>query len=515
MEPSLDQVIKTLQDMRGRLPSSPDVPTWEAVADLLPLVYWESDSQGRLLKLQGPSQELFGAPAADWLGKRLETLWHAEQLEPNLASWHDRLVSRADSSQTLWLRLSVGETVNAAGVTTGYRGLIIDCTSQQRAAEVQLMETQQLIGSLHLQQKHIQQQQLASRQREAFALVFSREVRTLMHRMLGLLAMVRQKPNAQSLDALQVSLEHLLALSGPLQDALGPGWTTTPSPVEFDLHDTVVEVARWLDSEARAKVIEVHCTISDSIPRRLFGDVVKLRQILLQLLDNAVKFSAGDVIVDVSGGTEVRFCIQDTGPGMSPEKIEGLFRGSLLEGELPTTGLGIKLARHLVELLGGKIWVDSQPEQGASFCFSLPFTATGPQATTATAPPESGRLRVLLAEDDAICQKVALRMLNGMGHRVDIVASGLDVLETLQRGTYDVILLDVEMPGLDGLETAREIHQRFTPVPYLIALTAGNSAADRRKVMLAGIQDFLAKPLRAEELADALTQIHSHKQEGV
>ena len=490
MEPSLDHVIKSLQD-------------------LLPLVYWESDGQGRLLNLQGSCQELFGAPAGDWLGKRLETLWQSEQLEPNLASWHDRVVS----SEQLWLRLSVGETVNAAGVTTGYRGLIIDCTSQQRAAEVQLLETQQLIGSLQLQQKHIEQQQLASRQREAFALVFSREVRTLMHRMLGLLAMVRQKPQAQSLDALQVSLEHLLALSGPLQDALGPGWTVTASPVEFDLHHTVVEVARWLESEARAKVIEVHCAISDSIPRRLFGDVVKLRQILLHLLDNAVKFSSGDVIVDVSGGTEVRFCIQDTGPGMSAEKIESLFGGSLLEGELPTTGLGIKLARHLVELLGGKIWVDSQPGLGTSFFFSLPFAATGAQAS-APVSPESGRLRVLLAEDDAICQKVALRMLNGLGHRVDIVPSGLDVLDALQRGTYDVILLDVEMPGLDGLETARQIHERFTPVPYMIALTAGNSAADRRKVMLAGIQDFLAKPLRAEELADAFTQIHSHKQEG-
>lgn len=370
------------------------------------------------------------------------------------------------------------------------------------------MEVQQLLATLEYQQKLLQRHALEERQRQAFALIFSREVRTLLHRMLGLLSMVRQRPQAQSLDALQVSLEHLLALAGPLQDSLGPDWSSEAQSVEFDPHQSVAEVAHWLEGEARAKVIEIHCNVSDSIPRRLQGDLVKLRLILLQLLDNAVKFSAGDVIVDVTGGTELRFCVQDTGPGMSPEKIESLFQGSLLEGEMPTTGLGIRLARHLVEILGGKIWVDSQPEAGTSFFFSLKFQAPGSQPSSRTVTDENGRMRVLLAEDDAICQRVALRILNSRGHRVDIVSNGLDVLEALQRGTYDVVLLDVEMPGLDGLETARQIQQRFTPAPYLIALTAGNSAADRRKVMLAGMQDFLAKPLRAEELDDAFTQIH-------
>ncbi|MFN8607413.1 MAG: response regulator [Vulcanimicrobiota bacterium] len=372
------------------------------------------------------------------------------------------------------------------------------------------LEVQQLLATLEYQQQQLQRQALEERQRQAFALVFSREVRTLMHRMLGLLNMVRQRPQSQSLDALQVSLEHLLALSGPLQEALGPTWSSESQKVEFDPHQTVAEVARWLEGEARAKVIEIHCNLADSVPHRLYGDVVKLRQILLQLLDNAVKFSAGDVIVDVSGRGPLLFCVQDTGPGMSTEKIESLFRGSLLEGELPTTGLGIKLARHLVELLGGRIWADSQLGRGTSFFFQLEFSSQGPQLESApVAGPESGRMRVLLAEDDAVCQRVALRILNSRGHRVDIVSNGLDVLEALQRGEYDVVLLDVEMPGLDGLETARQIHQRFTPAPYLIALTAGNSAADRRKVMLAGMQDFLAKPLRAEELDDAFTQIHS------
>ncbi|MBS2040169.1 response regulator [bacterium] len=371
------------------------------------------------------------------------------------------------------------------------------------------LEVQQLLSTLEFQQKQIQRHALEARQRQAFALIFSREVRTLIHRMLGLLAMVRQRPQAQSLDALQVSLEHLLALAGPLQDSLGPGWTSEAQKAEFDPHQTVAEVVEWLSGEARAKVIEIHCNVSDSVPRRLYGDVVKLRLILLQLLDNAVKFSAGDVIVDVSGRTELRFCIQDTGPGMTAEKIEQLFQGTLLEGELPTTGLGIKLARHLVELLDGKMWADSELEAGTSFFFSLEFSLPGPQSAPKAAIADNGRMRVLLAEDDAVCQRVALRILNSRGHRVDIVSNGLDVLEALQRGTYDVVLLDVEMPGLDGLETARQIHQRFTPAPYLIALTAGNSAADRRKVMLAGMQDFLAKPLRAEELDDAFTQINS------
>ncbi|MCW5872355.1 MAG: response regulator [Candidatus Eremiobacteraeota bacterium] len=484
MEPSLDQVIQTLQELRARLQASH-----------LPMMYFESDERGCLLRLEGEVELLLGSPATVWLGKRLESLWQSGPWETSPASLHNQVVTREETRQRFWVRLADSQA--------GYRGVLLDCSQQQ----VHDLEAGQLLLTLQQQQKQLSELELAVRQRQAFALVFSREVRTLVHRMLGLLEMVRHKPQPQSLDGLQVSLEHLLALSGPLQDALGPAWTVEPQPVEFDLHQTVAQVAAWLNSEARAKVIEIHCTVSDSIPRRLLGDVVKLRQILLQLLDNAVKFTAGDVIVDVSGSSEVLFCIQDTGPGMSAAKIESLFQGSLLSGDLPTTGLGIKLARHLVELLRGKIWVDSQPEVGTSFYFSLNFATQGP-APVLSAPPESGRLRVLLAEDDAVCQKVALRILNSMGHRVDIVSNGLDVLEVLQRGVYDVVLLDVEMPALDGLETARQIHRRFTPAPYLIALTAGNSAADRRKVMLAGMQDFLAKPLRAEELADALTQIH-------
>lgn len=466
----------------------------ESFRDLLSLLYFEANPQGRLTLLEGDVEKLLGTEAHIWLGRRLESLWQSEPLNAPLTALHDRVVTRNEGAQRFWLRVVECEA--------GIRGLIQDCTEQQAAGS----GVDQL---LQVQQGQIAQLELASRQRQAFALVFSREVRGLMQRMLGLLGTVRQKPQKQSLDALQVSVEHLLALSGPLRDALGPNWSVEPQTVEFDLHQAVAEVVSWLNSEARAKVIEIHTTISDSIPRHLLGDVVKLRQILLQLLDNAVKFSAGDVIVDVSGSSEVRFCIQDTGPGLSEEKIESLFQGSLFADELPTTGLGIKLARHLVEVMGGEIWVESQPDTGTSFYVSLKFSEVGAASTTPAASADAGRLRVLLAEDDAICQKVALRILNSMGHRVDIVSNGVDVLEALQRGTYDVVLLDVEMPELDGLETAREIHQRFAPPPYLIALTAGNSAADRRKVMLAGMQDFLAKPLRAEELADALTQIHS------
>lgn len=491
MEPSLDQVIQTLQELRGRLPAGSEA------CDLLPLLTFECDEQGRLIRLEGDTEILLGSPADFWLGKPLEKLWQSEPLETPVAALHNRVVTRGESQQRFWLRLDTA--------AEGQRGVLLDCTHQQTTD----LQADQLLAALQQQQKQLAQLELALRQRQAFALVFSREVRTLMHRMLGLLGMVRQRPQSQSLDALQGSLEHLLALSGPLQDALGPNWTSEPQAVEFDLRQTVTEVVTWLNSEARAKVIEIHTTMSESVPGRLYGDVVKLRQILLQLLDNAVKFSAGDVVVDVSGGSEIRFCVQDTGPGMSAEKIESLFQGSLLSGELPTTGLGIKLARHLVEVLGGKIWVDSRPEQGTSFFFTLKFAPQSVTAGVSSSLPETGRLRVLLAEDDAICQKVALRILSSMGHRVDIVSTGLDVLEALQRGTYDLLLLDVEMPGLDGLETARQVHQRFTPAPYMIALTAGNSAADRRKVMLAGMQDFLAKPLRAEELADALTQIHS------
>jgi signal transduction histidine kinase/BarA-like signal transduction histidine kinase len=485
------------------------VSPWETVTSLIPMIYWETDRDGRLRRILGACEELLQEGAAQMLGRKIHTLWPHET--DDLAGWHDRVVCHTHGGQETWLRMAVAE------MDHGYRGLLIDCTGQQKAAQIQFWEREQLSATVSELQDQLNRIKLQNRYQEAFALAFGRELRTLMHRLLGLLSMLRQQPLQRAQEnhaqAIQSCLEHLLALAEPMQESLGRGWAVEKKSANFEVRALLDEVTRWMSAELESKKIALKIAVAASIPQWLHGDVVKLRQTLLQLLDNAIKFSDdGEVVVELTGHKEVRFCVRDSGRGMSQEKLESLFRDNLLEGDLTSVGLGLKLARYLVEQMGGKIWADSMPQQGTSIYFSLRLHEGAAESSSPPAPPDKGGgLCILLAEDDAISQKVTLRSLTQMGHRVDIVSSGLDVLAALQRSTYDVVLLDVEMPGLDGLETARQIHQRFTPTPYLIALTAGNSAADRRKVMLAGIHDYLAKPLRPQELADALTQAHSSR----
>ena len=512
MEESLDRAIEILVDLRDRLPEATTESPWDTISSLIPMVYWETDRVGRLRKVLGACEELLQEGAAQLLGRKIQTLWPDEQ--DDLVNWHERVVCHARSGQETWLRLAVLEMEH------GYRGLMIDCTRPQRSMQIQHLEREQLSATVQDLQQHLSQLKLQNRYQKAFAVAFGREIRTLMHRALGLLTMVgplsgaKTRSQSDTIGAIQSCLEHLLQLAEPLQESLGKGWGLVRNAADFDIRAMVSEVAAWMAAELEAKGVQLEINVAPSIPQRVHGEVAKLRQTLLQLIDNAVKFSdGGEVFVELTGHKEVRFCIRDSGLGISSEKLEGLFRESLLEGDLASVGVGLKIARYLVEQMGGKIWTDSRPGQGTSIYFSLRLDEAAGELTVAApaAPSRTGALMILLAEDDAISQKVTLRSLTQMGHKVDIVASGLDVLQALQRATYDVVLLDVEMPGLDGLETAREIHRRFIPSPYLIALTAGNSAADRRKVMLAGMHDYLAKPLRPQELADALTQAHSSR----
>lgn len=495
---SLDQVIQALVELRDQVPEvhSP----WESVTELVPCVYWETDVEGRFRRLQGACEELLREGAAQLLGRKIHSLWPDQEVD--LIQWHEKVLPGPCHLKAF-----------VASTESGYRGLFLDWTEVQRGYEVHNLEQGQWSHSLNELQSEFNSLRQQLRYQQAFALAYGRELRTLMHRALGLLSMVKSQAltpvQQKSTESISQCLEHLIHLAHPLEESLGRGWTQSGSLESFDLRQLISEVSGWIEAEAAARQVEMKISVSDSIPCPLRGDAGRIRQTLFQLLDHAVKYSDGGTVqLEVTGQKEVRFCVRDSGPGISQEKLERLLEEDLLAGDTTSVGVGLKLVRYLVDAMGGKVWVDQQGSRGTSVFFSLHLEPETPSPSQkADSSPEVRPLMVLVAEDDAISQKVTLRCLHQMGHKVDIVSSGLGVLEALQRATYDVVLLDVEMPGLDGLETARQIHQRFTPVPYLIALTAGTSAADRRRVMQAGIQDYLSKPLRSHELADALTQV--------
>ncbi len=262
------------------------------------------------------------------------------------------------------------------------------------------------------------------------------------------------------------------------------------------------------------------------MPSLVLGDGARLRQILVNLLGNAVKFTEkGEVAVtaDASpaadGALELAFSVRDTGIGIPPDRLDRLFR--------PGTGLGLVISRELCERMGGSIGVESRPGSGSTFRFTVrvrpaagaavaaPLHGAGPAGTVpargdpASARARRERLRILVAEDNPMNREVARRMLESLGCGADFAEDGLAAVAREASAEFDVVFLDLHMPGFDGLEVARRIRGRAGSGrrPRLIALTASALQGDREASAAAGMEGFLAKPLRMEELRDVLDGI--------
>jgi CheY-like chemotaxis protein len=250
---------------------------------------------------------------------------------------------------------------------------------------------------------------------------------------------------------------------------------------------------------------------------------VRIRQILLNLLGNAIKFTEnGEVKISVSsfqkddGYWEVLLSVEDTGIGISPEAISKLF-SPFTQAESSTTrrfggtGLGLTISRSLVELMGGKIWAESSPGEGSTFyvLLSLKEASLAPHEIICVpnATVQRKILKVLLAEDNMINQQVILKMLHRLGHEADSAVDGKAAVEAAINGKYDLILMDVQMPVMDGLEATRNIRRLLAGRPKIIALTASALKEDREKCLQAGMNDFLSKPIRLQDLKVALEAI--------
>ena len=302
--------------------------------------------------------------------------------------------------------------------------------------------------------------------------------------------------------------------------------------LDFSLHGLLDEIADLLTISARAKGLQFSCTIASGTPDLLHGDSARLRQVLLNLVGNGIKFTAiGEVIVHVSritasaNGTVLRFSVRDTGIGIQADKQVLLFE-KFSQVDASTTrhyggsGLGLAISKQLVGLMEGEIGVSSVVGQGSEFWFTACFatalrsvpaalSAPVPQpAPSALIPGHWPSLRVLLAEDNLINQKVAAGFLRNMGLPVDVVADGRKAVDAMATTAYDLVLMDMQMPGMDGLEATRLIRAAHTGASHLrlpiIAMTANAMQKDREKCLEAGMDDYLVKPVAPESLAHML-----------
>ncbi|WP_428569621.1 MAG: response regulator [Solidesulfovibrio sp. DCME] len=298
----------------------------------------------------------------------------------------------------------------------------------------------------------------------------------------------------------------------------------------FDLHDTVEEAVSVFRPLAAKKGLALEYRLLGDLPRALVGDASRLRQILINLVGNAVKFTdSGSVILAVSAGeagpagrTQLRFAVRDTGIGIPRDKIKAIFDSFTQADVSPArryqgAGLGLAIVRHLVEMQGGHYGVESEEGQGSVFSFVLDFALPAeaqPETAVARpapqAPPATRPLTVLLAEDNPINQIYAQELLEADGHGVVVAHTGRRALEWLRRRHFDVVLMDIQMPEMDGLEATRAIRSDqsgdFDPDIPIVALTAHALKGDREAFLRAGMNEYLSKPVSPESLAAALAR---------
>jgi CheY-like chemotaxis protein len=277
---------------------------------------------------------------------------------------------------------------------------------------------------------------------------------------------------------------------------------------------------------ASEKSLKLGYSIEDDTPALILGDPTRLQQILINLLNNAVKFTEkGEIMISVSSirldndSHEIHFAVKDTGIGIPEDKMDRLFQPFSQVDASTTrrfggTGLGLAISKKLVEMMGGKIWIESEVSKGSTFHFTIQVKSTLKTPTDTQKSVslfEAGiqensdyDLHILLAEDNTVNQMVTQKMLKKLGYKADVVANGIEVLQALEHQTYDVILMDILMPEMDGLEATRAIRKRCPDRPKIIAMTASALVGAREMCIAAGMDGYISKPIKIEELSAAL-----------
>lgn len=384
----------------------------------------------------------------------------------------------------------------------------------------------------------------AAEAKSAFLANMSHEIRTPLNAVIAMTGLLLDRPTLSSEDrdcvqTIRTSGNALLSIVNSVLDfsKIESGKAEIRRE-PFELRRCVEEAIEMVQPQAAAKRLPVSFSIAANTPNRWIGDAGRLRQVLVNLLGNAVKFTdSGSISVSVTvepstiseRSRRICFSVRDTGIGIPPDLFHQLFISfSQIDNKRARrrggTGLGLAICRQLVELMGGTISVDSAPGKGSDFKFdivaeisdmSLDLLAAQTALNAAAAAPlQNGKqpvapesaLRILLVEDNLINQKVAVRLLQRLGYRPDVVGNGLEGLKAVETTGYDIVIMDVQMPEMDGLEATRAIRERL-PVdrqPRIIGMTANAFENAKQECFTAGMDDYVSKPFTLEDLAAAL-----------
>lgn len=369
--------------------------------------------------------------------------------------------------------------------------------------------------------------------KEQFMANMSHEIRTPMNAIIGFnnrLMKTNLSPEQKDyVFAVQSSGENLLTIVNDVLDfsKIEAGMVKLES-IRFNLPDLLRSVHNMFYIQAKEKKIELLINISENVPQYVIGDPTRLTQILLNLVGNALKFTdAGAVSINAETINQneeqfyLQFKIKDTGIGIAKEKIHEIFNRFTQEKSDTNriyggTGLGLSIVKKLLELQNGTIMIDSEKNKGSTFTFIIPFSkVNGLHIDTSIKPEIAGepftkhKIKILIVEDNIMNQKLAGFMLNDWGFDHDICNNGKLAIEKIKNNNYDLILMDIQMPGMNGYETTQVLRTQLNIHTPVIAMTAHALPGEREKCISYGMTDHISKPIKENELYNLITK-HLH-----
>ncbi|MEI6986284.1 MAG: ATP-binding protein [Rhodospirillaceae bacterium] len=500
-----------------------------SLIEAMPVAVFHKNELGVYLGCNNKYANLLGLSVNDIIGHRSDDLFPVEiAADVNRSDQRAYQSREPDSYDFVWVfgntggrhfRVYKAPYARSDGSLGGLIGIVLDISSDFQREE-----------SLRQAEMSAIQANLAKSQ---FLAMMSHEIRTPITGVLGMADLLRRTPLNEEqigyLDTLAGSTKTLLTILNDILDISKiEAGKVVFEEVDFDLREAVNNTISMFNENAVSKGLALTHELDDDLPKHVIGDPTRVKQILFNLSGNAIKFTE-------TGGVHVRVSIErhdditltllveveDTGIGMTPDQIPHLFKpfsqlGASTTRRFGGTGLGLVITKRLVELMGGTIGVDSEPGKGTTFWFSLPLRVASDHAISIAedavppAPTVVRSLHILLAEDNRINQMLVRSMLQKLGHTVAVADNGRVAVAMLAAEEFDAVLMDMQMPEMDGEEATRVI--RVMPPPKgrlpILALTADAMVEHRERYLAAGVNDLVPKPIDWQVLSDALA-IHT------